>query len=143
VKIMGLDVGDRRVGVAVSDQMGIIAQGRPTLDGSNQQLLLAALGACIKSDGVEEIVVGLPLNMDGTEGPQAAKVLRLAELIKKEFNLPVKMWDERLSTSAVERMMIEADTSRYKRKIKIDKLAAQFILQGYLDSIQRKDDADQ
>ena len=130
IRIMALDVGSKRIGVAVSDGLGITAQGRETImRGDNE-----ALGKAIQEDGVTEIVVGLPLNMNGTKGERAEDAISFAEALKKDFSLPVTLWDERLSTSHAEKEMIKGYLSRRKRKGLSDKLAAQLILQNYLDS---------
>lgn len=130
MRILGLDPGGKRIGVAVSDALGITAQGRETIARGD----MPALKNAVEENDVTEIVVGLPLNMDGTKGPRAEDAILFAEELKKEFSLPVNMWDERLSTLFVERAMLEGDLSRKKRKKLNDKLAAQVILQSYLDS---------
>ncbi|MBL7158554.1 MAG: Holliday junction resolvase RuvX [Candidatus Omnitrophica bacterium] len=134
MKILGLDIGEKRIGIAISDALGIIAQGLETFYRENPPGIIEKLRKIVKEEGVSAIVVGLPLNMDGTEGPKAKEAINFANELKKEIELPVKLWDERLSTVEVERLMISAGASRAKRKKKIDKLAAQVILQGYLDS---------
>ena len=130
MRILGLDIGDVRIGVAISDGLGITAQGLDTVRREDRE----SLTNLIKDNGVSEIVVGLPLNMDGTKGPRAEDAILFAEELKKEYSIPVKMWDERLSTIYVEKAMIEGDLSRKKRKRLNDRLAAQVILQSYLDS---------
>jgi len=134
MKILGLDIGEKRIGIAISDALGIIAQGLETFYRENPPGIIEKLRKIVKEEGVSAIVVGLPLNMDGTEGPKAKEAINFADELKKEIGLPVKLWDERLSTVEVEKLMISAGASRAKRKKKIDKLAAQVILQGYLDS---------
>lgn len=132
-RTLGLDVGTRTIGMAVSDDLGWTAQGLSTLARRGLAADLEALRAVAREWGVERVVVGLPRNMDGTLGPQATSVLEFAERLKEALGLPVVTWDERLSTVAAERTLIEADVSRKKRRAVVDMLAAVFILQGYLD----------
>jgi putative Holliday junction resolvase len=138
MKVLGLDMGSKRIGVAVSDALGITAQGLLTLEKEKEKDLFKTLRDIILREGVEEIIVGLPLNMNGSCGPEAQSAISFADTLKDKFDLPVKLWDERMSTMEVERIMIEADTSRNKRKKKIDKLAAQVILQSYLNAKDSK-----
>ena len=134
MRIIGLDIGDRRIGVAISDGMGWTAQAvTMILRDGNDKKAISELKEIIEEYEVEEILVGLPKNMDGTIGPQAQKVIAFVERLKNAFQIPVVLWDERLSTVSAEKTLIEADLSRKKRKGLKDKLAAQFILQGYLD----------
>ena len=133
-RIMGLDIGDKTIGVAVSDIMGITAQGVKTIIRESKKKDIEELKNIIKERQVNKIVSGLPKNMNGTLGPQGEKVLKLCELIKEETGLEIDFWDERLTTVAAERSLIEGDVSRKKRKKVIDMLAAVIILQGYLDS---------
>ncbi|MGM9572491.1 MAG: Holliday junction resolvase RuvX [bacterium] len=132
MRIMGLDIGDKTIGVAVSDAMGWTAQGVKVIRRQALDYDLAELRKIIAEYEVTEIVVGLPKNMNGTLGERANKVLDLAEILKEELQLPVQTWDERLSTVEAERNLIAADVSRGKRKKVIDKMAACIILQGYL-----------
>ncbi|MDY6856682.1 MAG: Holliday junction resolvase RuvX [Thermodesulfobacteriota bacterium] len=134
MKIMGLDVGSRTIGVAVSDDMGWTAQGVLTIARKNLDKDIEELKKLTDQYKVLEIVVGLPKRMDGTIGKQAEEVLDLAETIRNSLNIPVKTWDERFSTIAAQKTLLEGDVSRKKRKKVIDKIAAVFILQGYLDS---------
>ncbi len=130
VRIVALDVGQKRIGVAMSDPLGITAQGLDTILREDDD----ALPRLIKEHGVTEIVVGLPLNMDGTEGERAKDARLYGDRLKEKVSLPVTMWDERLSTLQGEREMIRGDLSRRKRKGLSDRVAAQMILQNYLDS---------
>ncbi|MBC8632408.1 Holliday junction resolvase RuvX [[Eubacterium] tenue] len=133
-RIMGLDVGDRTIGVAVSDLMGITAQGVKTVKRVGKKKDIEELKTIIKERQVNKIVSGLPKNMNGTLGPQGEKVIKFCELLEQETGINIEYWDERLSTVAAERSLIEADVRRDKRKKVIDMLAAVIILQGYLDS---------
>lgn len=136
MRILGLDVGAKTVGVAISDELGWTAQGITTIaiDEETGDFGMDELEKIIKQYEVEKIVVGLPKNMNGTIGPRGEASLRFADMLRERFLLPVVMWDERLSTMAAERVLLEADLSRRKRKKVIDKMAAVMILQGYLDS---------
>jgi putative Holliday junction resolvase len=133
---MGLDVGTKRIGVAISDETGTLAQGKGTVSRKSDEEAIKEIKSFIEKYKVKEIVLGLPLNMDGTQGERAEDSTGFAEILKKETGLPVKMWDERLSTKEVEDMLIAASVSRAKRKKVSDKLAAQIILQSYLDSLK-------
>ncbi|QUH20621.1 Holliday junction resolvase RuvX [Alkaliphilus sp. B6464] len=137
-RIMGLDVGDKTIGVALSDLLGWTAQGLETIRRIGIKKDLQRLEEIIKEYEVNKIVVGLPKNMNGTIGPQGEKVLEFNERLGKRFNnIEIVPWDERLTTVAAERSLIEADVSRKKRKEVIDKIAAIYILQGYLDSLSK------
>ncbi|NQU95261.1 MAG: Holliday junction resolvase RuvX [Candidatus Omnitrophica bacterium] len=133
MRILGLDIGSKRIGVALSDPLGITAQGLFTIEIAKVDLY-QRLEDIVKEKEVTEIVVGLPLNMNGSSGPQAEAAATFADTLKEKLNVPIKMWDERLSTMEVERVMIFGGASRSKRKKKIDKLAAQVILQSYLNA---------
>lgn len=135
VRMLGLDVGDKTIGVSVSDPLGLTAQGIKTIMRKNDEADLKELDEIIKSYSVEIIVCGLPKNMNGTIGVQGEKALEFAKVLEKEFNLKVIMWDERLTTISAKKAMLEANMSRKKRKKIIDKVASTFILQNYLDSL--------
>ena len=135
MRILGLDVGDRTIGVAVSDPLGLTAQGITTIKRKSEVLDIEEITKICKEYNVETIVSGLPKNMNGTIGPQGEKVQQFCEKLKETLDLPIKMWDERLTTVAANRAMLEADLSRAKRKKIVDKIAATYILQGYLDSL--------
>ena len=130
---MGLDIGDKTIGVAVSDLMGLTAQGVTTIKRVGKKKDIEAIKQIIAEKQVNKIVSGLPKNMNGTVGPQGEKVQKFCELLKEETNLPIEFWDERLSTVAAERSLIEGNVRRENRKKVIDMLAAVIILQGYLD----------
>ncbi|HHY80461.1 MAG TPA: Holliday junction resolvase RuvX [Thermoanaerobacter sp.] len=139
MRIMGLDVGDKTIGVAISDLSGTIAQGLTTIKRSSNKKDFERIKQIINEYEVGMIIVGLPKNMSGTLGPQGQKVVRFVEHLKEAFNIPIILWDERLTTVEAERVLIEkADISRAKRKEVIDKLAAVLILQNYLDSQKNK-----
>jgi putative holliday junction resolvase len=136
MRTMGLDVGSKTVGVAVSDELGWTAQGLKTLkiNEEKNEFGFDELGEIIKEYDVGLVVVGFPKNMNGTIGPRGQASQQYASEIENRFTLPTVLWDERLTTMAAERVLIEADVSRKKRKKVIDKMAAMMILQGYLDS---------
>lgn len=133
MRVLGLDVGDKTIGVALSDEFGWTAQGLEVIRRTKIDEDLTRLMVIIKENNVEQIVVGLPKNMNGTIGPRAELIKEFAEILKQKSSLPIIFWDERLTTVAAERTLIEADVSRKKRKQVIDKMAAMLILQGYLD----------
>ena len=138
-KILGLDVGSKTVGIAISDLMGWTAQGLDTLRINEEQddLGIDQLVKIIKDNQVGTVVIGLPKNMNNSIGFRGEASIKYKEKLQESIpSIDIVMWDERLSTMAAERSLLEADVSRQKRKKVIDKLAAVFILQGYLDSIQ-------
>jgi len=136
-RLMGLDVGDRTIGVSVSDELGWTAQPSATLRRSQLDRDLASLRRIAEDSGVSAVVVGLPLPLSGVPGTRVRRVKAFAEALEKSLGLPVVFWDERLSTVAAERVLLQADLSRAKRKMQVDKVAAVIILQGYLDSVRR------
>lgn len=143
MRILGLDFGMKTIGVAVSDPFGWTAQGVEIIrrqDENNLKASIERLTEICHEYEIEQIVLGCPKNMNNTEGERVKKTVAFKKRIKKELQLPVKMWDERLSTVAAERDLLEADVSRAKRKLVIDKMAAVFILQGYLDSLAQKNE---
>lgn len=137
MRILGLDVGDRTIGVAISDPLGFTAQGVTTIKRKNEEIDLAELKKICEQYGVDTILVGLPKNMNGTLGPQGEKVIEFSKKIEEVINIKIEMWDERLTTVAAHKAMLEADLSRAKRKKIVDKIAATYILQGYLDRISK------
>ncbi|TFB24891.1 Holliday junction resolvase RuvX [Filobacillus milosensis] len=138
MKTLGLDVGEKTIGVAISDALNFTAQGIETIkwDESQYDTALPRLKEIIKDNEVTKIVVGHPKNMNGTIGDRAIASEEFADYLKGYLELPVVLWDERLTTMAAERVLLEADMSRKKRKKVIDKMAAVMILQSYLDSNQ-------
>lgn len=131
---MGLDYGERRIGVAISDAFGWTAQGSEVIDRKIVKDELGRIAELVKLHEVDSLVVGLPKNMNGTIGPSGENCIAFAERLKQKLGLPVQLWDERLTTVAAERTLLEADVSRGKRKQVIDKMAAAILLQSYLDS---------
>lgn len=145
MRVMGLDYGSKTVGVAVSDALGITAQGVETIERKMENKLrqtLARIEELVKEYEVERIVLGFPKNMNNTIGERAEKSLEFKELLERRTGLAVIMWDERLTTIEAERTLMESNVRRENRKKYVDKIAAVFILQGYLDSLvigQEKD----
>lgn len=133
-RILGLDVGARRIGIAVSDPLGLTAQGLPTLQRRNRRYDQSELRKVVREYEVSEIVVGNPLRMSGQTGAQADKMAAFAEQIKQELSLPVHLWDERLSTAEAHRLLDETGIRDARRKEVIDKMAAVLILQSFLDA---------
>ena len=133
-RVLGLDVGARRIGVAISDPLGITAQGLETLHRKNKKHDLAYLNRVIRDYQVKEIVVGLPLRMSGAEGIQAEKIQGFAEDLRKRFKLPVHLWDERLTSAEANRLLRETELSIEKRGQAVDRMAAILILQGWMES---------
>jgi putative Holliday junction resolvase len=133
-RVMGLDVGSRRIGVAVSDPLGITAQGLETLQRTTKRRDFEHLQRVIQEYDVREIVVGLPLRMSGAEGIQSDKMQVFAEELRKRFRLPVHLWDERLTSVEANRLLRETDLSIKKRGMAVDRMAAVLILQGWMES---------
>ncbi len=133
-RVLGLDIGDRRIGVSISDALGITAQGLDTIERSEPEKDVERIGEIIKKWEIKKIVVGLPKNMNGTLGPQAEKVKAFIENLQQKVAIEVVFWDERLTTVAAERTLLLGNVSRKKRKGVIDKVAANMILQSYLDT---------
>jgi putative Holliday junction resolvase len=133
VRILALDVGSKRIGLAVSDPLGITAQGLEVLIRKNLQADLARLVEVARQWGVQQIVVGLPRHMDGRLGTTAPQILELADTLQKTLGVEVVTWEERLTTVEAERVLIQADVSRKRRRQVVDQLAAVLILQNYLD----------
>jgi len=134
MRVLALDIGDRRIGVAVSDELGVTAQGVTTIHRRSMEKDLAAIADLVASWHAESAVVGLPLTLEGTEGPRAASVRDFMRRLSRVVAVPIRFWDERFSTATAERVLIEADLSRARRKEVVDKTAAVVILQSYLDA---------
>lgn len=135
MKFVGLDVGSKTIGVALSDEFGWTAQGLTTIKWDESDITSAddELMSIINEHGVEKAIIGLPKNMNGTIGERGEKSKAYAKHVEEVHNIPAVLWDERMTTMAAERVLLEADMSRKKRKKVIDKMAAVMILQGYLD----------
>lgn len=141
MRIMGLDYGSKTVGVAISDPLCITAQGIETIERKEENKLrktLARIEELAKEYEVEKIILGFPKNMNNTVGERGEKSLEFKEMLERRTGLPVIMWDERLTTVEAERTLIESNVRRENRKKYIDKIAAVFILQGYLDSLSMR-----
>lgn len=134
MRILGMDIGTRTIGLALSDPMGWTAQGLETYRRSGRlEIDLEVVTGMIKKLEVERVVAGLPLNMDGSRGPSAEMVEEFAKRLTDRSGVPLVMWDERLTTVSAQKMLIEADVSRKKRRKVVDQIAAVLILQGYLN----------
>jgi len=133
-KILSVDYGTRRIGLAVSDPLGITAQPVGVIKREGKKKILGRIKELIEKQDIKKILIGLPLNMDGSEGTLIDEIKKFGGYLEKNTGLPVVYYDERLSTVQAERLLIGADVSRQKRRDVIDKLAAQIILQSYLDS---------
>jgi putative Holliday junction resolvase len=133
-RLMGLDYGDKTIGIALSDELGWTAQGLEVIRRTSSEKDMARLRELIAQYNVHGLVVGLPKNMNNTIGPRAELCIAFAEYLREIFALPVHLWDERLTTASAQRVLIDADVSRKKRKQVIDKMAAALILQNYMDS---------
>jgi len=138
MRIMGLDVGTKRIGVAVSDETGTLAGGRCVVLRKNDRAALEEIGKTIEDLSICEVVVGMPVNMDGTRGPAARKAEGFGEKLSAALGVKVVYWDERLSTKEAEDILIAASVRRDKRKGLLDKMAAEIILQNYLDASKGK-----
>lgn len=140
MRLMGLDIGNKIIGVAISDELGITAQGLKTIECKSMEEDLKEINSIISKYDVKKIVVGMPINMDGTYGRQAEFTIQWIKVIEDKIKVPIVTWDERLSTVEASKTLLKADISRKKRKKVIDKLAATIILQGYLDHLRNKKD---
>lgn len=134
MRVMGLDYGDRRIGVAISDELRWTAQGLTVVETRRDGGELDKIAEIAKEHDVSEVVVGLPKNMNGTIGPRGEICQDFAVQVKQKLGIPVHLWDERLTTVAAERTLAEAEIGLKKRKQVVDKMAATLILQNYLDS---------
>lgn len=132
-RLLGIDLGTKTIGLATSDLTLQIATPRHTIARTKFQADAKALLDFVNAENIGLLVIGLPLNMDGSEGPRCQSTRAFVRNLQKLSNLPIIFWDERLSTAAVNRVMLEADVSRAKRAVNVDKLAAAYILQGVLD----------
>lgn len=138
LRILGLDYGEKRIGVAVCDELGLTAQGLPTIIRKTKKHDLEILANIIKNYNIEKIVIGYPVRLDGSEGIQCEKVNRFTSMLEENYFLPVVKWPETLSTKEAEEILINSGVRWKKRKNKVDQLAACLILQAYLDSSASK-----
>jgi putative Holliday junction resolvase len=138
MRIMGLDLGSKRIGVAVSDELSLTAQPLTLIKRTSIEKDISGILQIASEYSVGAIVVGLPLLMDGSKGQQARLAERFMDLLREKTSMPVEGWDERLSTAAVTRVLIEGEVTRAKRKGVVDQLSASYILQGYLDSKKKR-----
>ena len=136
--LIGLDLGTKTIGVAISDDRRMVASALDVILRKKFSIDAAILGGLITEYNVNGIILGLPLNMNGTEGPRCQSTRQFAINLDEKTNIPITFWDERLSTQAVEKHLIIQDVTRQRRKKVVDKLAAQFILQGALDFLQNE-----
>ena len=139
MRVLGLDVGDRRIGIAMSDSLGLTAQRLSLLERETQAEDIETIGGLLTKYDVEAIVIGLPITLAGKHGAQAQRVMAFARALSKRVGTPVKFVDERLTTVQGERALIETGTSRRKRKHLLDQVAAQLILQQFLDAQRAKE----
>ena len=137
MKIMGLDFGTKRIGVSLSDELFITAQGSDTIYRKDLQADLQAISGIIKENNVIEVVVGLPISMNGSHSQKTKETLEFVDVLTKAVTVPVKTWDERLTTVQADRSMMEAGMNSFKRRELADKVASALILQCYLDSRKR------
>jgi len=137
LRILGLDVGQKTIGVAISDPLGFTAQGLTTIRRTKKEQDIQEIKKFCDEYDVKVIVIGLPKNMNGTIGPSGEITMSFGKLIEEELKVEIKFWDERLTTVAAHKAMLEADLSRSKRKKIVDKVASTYILQGYLDMISK------
>jgi len=138
VRILGIDYGSRRIGIAVCDELGIAARGAATLNRKNREADLDAIAELVRRYDIERIVIGYPIRLDGSEGIQCGKVMRFSRRLEARLSLPVIRWDETLSTKEAEETLRQTGTTPKKRKGMVDRVAAAIILQGYLDALARE-----
>lgn len=137
-RVLALDVGSKRIGVAVSDELGITAQGLETIQRQNRRRDLEALSRLLSKYAVKEMVIGLPLRLSGAEGTQSEKMRAFAKLLQSEFGVTVHLWDERWTSSEANRLLREAELSIQKRAQAVDRMAAVLILQSWLEAHPRR-----
>jgi putative Holliday junction resolvase len=138
MSILGLDVGEKRIGVAISDPQGLLAHPLTVVQREGNAAELEAITSLVQGHKVERIVVGLPQSLDGSLGWEAERVQAFSEMLSRKLGIPVESWDERLSTVAAERLLREGGVRRDRRKSRRDAIAASFILQGYLDLLRNQ-----
>jgi putative holliday junction resolvase len=135
MRVLAIDHGTKRMGIAISDELGMIAHPLEFILAEPFREFLLRLKQILKEKQVEQILVGLPRNMDGTYGPAALKVQEFVAVLKETIAIPIRTWDERLTSAQANRFLIQADVRRDKRKQKVDQMAAALLLQNYLDSL--------
>jgi putative holliday junction resolvase len=135
MRILAIDHGTRRMGIAVSDELGMLAHPLEYIPAEPFSKFLARLKELIQQKQVDQILIGMPRNMDGSYGPAAMKVREFVAVLQETIALPIKMWDERLTSAQANRFLIQADVRRRDRKEKVDKMAAAILLQSYLDTL--------
>lgn len=135
-RILALDVGKKRIGLALSDELRITAQPYGLIESKTREEILDALSSIIEKENVTLLLLGMPKRLDGSSGEMAQEVRTLSTLIHERFQIKTRLWDERFSTHAAQRALLEGDVSRKKRKQVIDQTAAAWILQGFLDSVR-------
>ena len=140
MRIMGLDIGEKRIGIALSDELGYTAQGKTVMERKGQDKDIATIKDLMATERASAVVVGLPKNMDGSLGESAEKVLSFVRALEESLSIVVVLWDERWTTVEATRVLLEADLTRMKRRKVIDKVAAVLILQGYLDSLAYREE---
>ncbi len=138
MRILGIDYGEKRMGLAVCDELGMTAQGLPTLIRKTKKHDFTLIGQWIQKYEIESLLIGYPIRLDGSEGIQCEKVNRFAKLLEDHFSLPVMKWPEAMSTKEAEEILIQSGVRWQKRKEKVDQLAACLILQNYLDRADKK-----
>lgn len=140
MKVLGLDIGEKRIGIAVSDALRCTAQGLKVLERRNMADDIGEIQELVDTLQVSEVVVGFPKNMDGSVGEGAQKILSFVSTLEEALSIPIVLWDERWTTAEATRMLLQADVTRQKRRKVVDKIAAVLILQGYLDSLDINED---
>jgi len=138
MRILGLDYGEKRIGVALCDELGLTAQGLTTVISKSWRRDVEAIAHLVKTYGVEKIVIGYPLRLDGTEGIQCEKVIRFSRRLEAALGVPVISWDETLTTKEAEEILARSGVHPKKRKDVVDRLAASLILQSYLDALSKE-----
>ena len=138
MRILGVDLGEKRVGLAISDPLGFTAQGIPTLQVTGKKDLIRGLTEVCRKYQVKEVVVGLPINMDGSHGAKAKQAIALVPELETALQIPIKTWDERLTSREAGRLMLQEGLSRQKQKMNSDRMAATLILQNYLESKRKR-----
>ncbi|MEA3486216.1 MAG: Holliday junction resolvase RuvX [Thermodesulfobacteriota bacterium] len=138
MRVLGLDYGEKRIGVAICDELGMTARGIATISRKYWKRDIEQIAGLVREYDVEKIVIGYPVRLDGTEGIQCEKVNRFIDVLEGGVSVPVVKWNEALSTKEAESLLIEADMNRRKRREVVDKLAAAIILQDYLDHMRNK-----